>query len=56
MQPTPLATRKMKDILDYMKVKHVAFEDIPSYIVGDPNPHCVSYRRWLFDDPELILD
>jgi len=51
-----LATRKIEDVLDYMKVKHVAFKDVLSYIVGDPNPRCVSYRRWLFDNLESILD
>jgi len=39
-----------------MKTKHVAFKDVLSYIVGDPNPRCVSYRRWMFDNLESLLD
>ena len=56
MESTPLASRKIENVLDYMKTKHVSFKDILSYIVGDPSPRCVSYRRWLFDDLEPILD
>ena len=51
-----VSTQKIENVLNYMKKKHVPLKDVLSYILDDPSPRCVAYRRWVFEDLESMLD